>query len=217
MKGQLMRLRNKPWAEDYIAEHPQYVLQNAEEIKGKWAEQFGNNNPIHIEIGMGKGQFIVESARLNPEINFIGIEQQSSVIVTALEKQVEAELPNLKFLHENGRDLTDYFSNGEVNRIYLTFSDPWPKNRHEKRRLTYKTFLKVYETLLSEDGQLHFKTDNRGLFEYSLVSFSNYGMLLEEVFLDLHESDYEGNIMTEYEEKFSAKGHPIYRVHASFK
>lgn len=212
-----MRLRNKPWAEDYIAEHPQYVLQNAEEIKGKWAEQFGNNNPIHIEIGMGKGQFIVESARLNPEINFIGIEQQSSVIVTALEKQVEAELPNLKFLHENGRDLTDYFSNGEVNRIYLTFSDPWPKNRHEKRRLTYKTFLKVYETLLSEDGQLHFKTDNRGLFEYSLVSFSNYGMLLEEVFLDLHESDYEGNIMTEYEEKFSAKGHPIYRVHASFK
>lgn len=217
MKGQLMRLRNKPWAEDYIAEHPQYVLQNAEEIKGKWAEQFGNNNPIHIEVGMGKGQFIVESARLNPEINFIGIEQQSSVIVTALEKQVEAELPNLKFLHENGRDLTDYFSNGEVNRIYLTFSDPWPKNRHEKRRLTYKTFLKVYETLLSEDGQLHFKTDNRGLFEYSLVSFSNYGMLLEEVFLDLHESDYEGNIMTEYEEKFSAKGHPIYRVHASFK
>lgn len=217
MKGQLMRLRNKPWAEDYIAEHPQYVLQNAEEIKGKWAEQFGNNNPIHIEIGMGKGQFIVELARLNPEINFIGIEQQSSVIVTALEKQVEAELPNLKFLHENGRDLTDYFSNGEVNRIYLTFSDPWPKNRHEKRRLTYKTFLKVYETLLSEDGQLHFKTDNRGLFEYSLVSFSNYGMLLEEVFLDLHESDFEGNIMTEYEEKFSAKGHPIYRVHASFK
>lgn len=192
------------------------MLQNAEELKGKWKDLFGNNNPIHIEIGMGKGQFIVESARSNSDINFIGIERQTSVIVTALEKQVEANLPNLKFLHENGRDLTDYFENGEVDRIYLTFSDPWPKNRHEKRRLTYKTFLKVYETLLRDEGEIHFKTDNRGLFEYSLVSFSKYGMQLEDVYLDLHDSDFEGNIMTEYEEKFSAKGHPIYRVHATF-
>lgn len=211
-----MRLRHKPWAKDYIGEHSQYVLQDAEELKGEWKKLFGNNNPIHIEIGMGKGQFIVELARSNPDINFIGIERQSSVIVTALEKQVEADLPNLKFLHENGQDLTDYFEDGEVDRIYLTFSDPWPKNRHEKRRLTYKTFLKVYETLLSDEGELHFKTDNRGLFEYSLVSFSKYGMQLEEVYLDLHDSDFEGNIMTEYEEKFSAKGHPIYRVHATF-
>ncbi len=216
MKGYIMRLRHKPWAKDYIEEHSQYVLQDAEELKGEWKKLFGNNNPIHIEIGMGKGQFIVELARSNPDINFIGIERQSSVIVTALEKQVEADLPNLKFLHENGQDLTDYFKDGEVDRIYLTFSDPWPKNRHEKRRLTYKTFLKVYETLLSDEGELHFKTDNRGLFEYSLVSFSKYGMQLEEVYLDLHDSDFEGNIMTEYEEKFSAKGHPIYRVHATF-
>lgn len=211
-----MRLRNKPWANDFIQEHPQYVLQNAEELKGKWHQIFENDNPIHIEIGMGKGQFVVESARKNPDINFVGIERQSSVIVTALEKQVEAELPNLKFLHENGQELTEFFDNGEVDRIYLTFSDPWPKNRHEKRRLTFKTFLKVYETILSENGDLHFKTDNRGLFEYSLVSFSQYGMLLNEVYLDLHKSDFEDNIMTEYEEKFSAKGNPIYRVHATF-
>lgn len=211
-----MRLRNKPWANDYIKDHPQYVLQNPEALKGNWQQIFGNNHPIHIEIGMGKGQFIVESARMNPDINFVGIERQSSVIVTALEKQVEADLPNLKFLHENGQELTDFFAEGEVERIYLTFSDPWPKNRHEKRRLTYKTFLKVYETLLSDTGELHFKTDNRGLFEYSLVSFSHYGMSLNEVYLDLHDSDFAGNIMTEYEEKFSAKGHPIYRVHATF-
>lgn len=211
-----MRLRNKPWADDYIKNHPQYVLQNVEELKGKWKQVFGNNQPIHIEIGMGKGQFIVESARNNPEINFIGIERQSSVIVNALEKQVEADLDNLKFLHENGQELTEFFAPGEVDRIYLTFSDPWPKNRHEKRRLTYKSFLKVYENLLDDQGDLHFKTDNRGLFEYSLVSFSQYGMVFDEVYLDLHDSDFEGNIMTEYEEKFSAKGNPIYRVHAHF-
>lgn len=216
MKGNNMRLRNKPWANDFIKEHPQYVLQNASELKGKWHTIFDNDNPIHIEIGMGKGQFVVESARKNPEINFVGIERQSSVIVTALEKQTEAELPNLKFLHENGQVLTEFFEAGEVDRIYLTFSDPWPKNRHEKRRLTFKTFLKVYETILSHNGDLHFKTDNRGLFEYSLVSFSKYGMQLNEVYLDLHKSDFEDNIMTEYEEKFSAKGNPIYRVHVSF-
>lgn len=211
-----MRLRNKPWAVEYIKKHPQYVLQHAEELKGKWSQIFKNDNPIHIEIGMGKGQFIVESARKNPEINFIGIERQSSVIVKALEKQVEADLDNLKFLHENGQELTDFFESGEVNRIYLTFSDPWPKNRHEKRRLTYKSFLKVYENILDSQGDLHFKTDNRGLFEYSLVSFSQYGMVFDEIYLDLHKSDFENNIMTEYEEKFSAKGQPIYRVHAYF-
>lgn len=211
-----MRLRNKPWADDYIKDHGQYILQDPNELKGQWSTIFNNTNPIYIEIGMGKGQFIVESARLNPDINFIGIERQSSVIVTALEKQVALDLPNLKFLHENGQDLTDFFEEGEVDRIYLTFSDPWPKNRHEKRRLTYKTFLTVYEKLLNSSGVLHFKTDNRGLFEYSLVSFSQYGMVLDDVYLDLHKSDFEGNVMTEYEEKFSAKGNPIYRVHAHF-
>lgn len=211
-----MRLRNKPWAKDKIKEYPHYVHPEPSELKGKWKRQFNNDQPIHIEVGCGKGQFIVEMAKRHPEINYIGIEQQSSVIVTALEKQIEAKLPNLQFLHEDGGELTDFFSFGEVDQIYLTFSDPWPKNRHEKRRLTYHTFLQVYETILSDQGKLLFKTDNQGLFEYSLVSFSQYGMKLEEVFLDLHHSEVSENVMTEYEEKFSRKGNRIYQVQATF-
>lgn len=210
----MMRLRHKAWAADYIKEHTDYVLPNPMALKGKWQDVFDQASPIHIELGMGKGQFIVEAAKQNPDINYIGIEQQTSVIVSALEKQVDLDLPNLKFLNENGQDLTHFFDQGEVDRIYLTFSDPWPKNRHEKRRLTYKSFLAIYDQVLDESGSLHFKTDNRGLFEYSLVSFSQYGMVLDQVYLDLHQSDFVGNIMTEYEEKFSAKGQPIYRVHA---
>ena len=212
----MMRLRHKAWAADYIKEHRDYVLADAKALKGKWQDVFDQAGPIHIELGMGKGQFIVEAAKQNPDINYIGIEQQTSVIVSALEKQVDLDLPNLKFLNENGQDLAQFFDQGEVDRIYLTFSDPWPKNRHEKRRLTYKNFLAIYDQVLDESGSLHFKTDNRGLFEYSLVSFSHYGMVLDQVYLDLHQSDFVGNIMTEYEEKFSAKGQPIYRVHAHF-
>lgn len=214
-----MRLRHKPWANDMLADYPNYVIHDAdhpENLRGKWTERFGNDQPIHIEIGMGKGQFIIESAKRHPEINYIGIERQSSVMVSALEKQIEEDLDNVWLLRENGRVLTDYFAPGEVDRIYLTFSDPWPKNRHEKRRLTYKDFLAVYEQLLHESGELHFKTDNQGLFEYSLASFSQYGMILDEVYLDLHASDFEDNVMTEYEEKFSEKGQRIYRVHAHF-
>lgn len=211
-----MRLRNKPWAEDKLNEYPDYVVGEPEKWKGKWQERFEKTQPIHIEIGTGKGRFIIEMAKENPEINFIGIELQTSVIVSALEKQIEEQLPNVQFLQVNAADLKEYFDEGEIHRIYLTFSDPWPKNRHEKRRLTYKTFLSVYESILHQEGELHFKTDNQELFEYSITSFSKYGMVLIDLYLDLHNSDVPGNIMTEYEEKFSKKGNRIYKVVAVF-
>lgn len=212
-----MRLRNKPWAKDKIKEYPNYVVADPSKYKNEWNSYFKNDQPLHIEIGTGKGQFIVEMAKRHPEMNFIGIERVSSVLVSALEKQIEEDLPNLLLFQEDGQELSEFFGEGEVDCIYLTFSDPWPKNRHEKRRLTYKSFLKVYEEILKENGEIQFKTDNRGLFEYSLVSFSQYGMKLNELYLDLHASDIEENVMTEYEEKFSEKGNVIYKVHASFK
>ena len=207
-----MRLRNKPWAKDALAAHPEMVIQNPAEWKGRWHERFGNNNPIHIEIGSGKGQFVSGMARQNPNINYIGIEIQESVLVVALEKALAADVPNLQLLHVNGGQVTDYFEDGEVDQIYLNFSDPWPKKRHAKRRLTHESFLVGYEKVLPPFGELHFKTDNRGLFEYSLASFSQFGLVLKQVWLDLHQVEFPGNVMTEYEEKFSAKGHPIYRV-----
>lgn len=212
-----MRLRNKPWAVDKLKDHPQYVVLDPKNWKGKWSERFNNHHPIHIEIGTGKGQFIIEMAKKHPEINFIGIELQTSVIVSALEKQIEEALPNLQLLQVNASNLKEYFDEGEVACIYLTFSDPWPKNRHEKRRLTFKTFLEIYETILIDNGELHFKTDNQRLFEYSISSFSHYGILINELYLDLHNSVGEENVMTEYEEKFSKKGNRIYKVMGSFQ
>lgn len=212
-----MRLRNKPWAKEKIAQYPQYVLANPEQYKGKWDTVFSAKQPLHIEIGTGKGRFITEMAKANPEINYLGIELQESVIVTALDRLIEAELPNVKLLNINAMELPKVFAKGEVERIYLNFSDPWPKKRHEKRRLTYKSFLEIYEEVLPSQGEIHFKTDNQGLFEYSLMSFSAYGLLLKYVSLDLHNSDFEGNIMTEYEEKFSQKGNRIYRCEVQYR
>ena len=212
-----MRLRHKPWAKEKLLQYPQYVIQNPETIKGKWNEEFQNDHPLHIEVGTGKGQFIYGMAKANPEINYIGIEMQDSVIVSALDKIIEDPVPNLKLLNIDGTNLQDYFAKDDVERVYLNFSDPWPKNRHEKRRLTYKTFLKLYEEILVDNGEIHFKTDNQGLFEYSLRSFSEYGLILKFVSLDLHNSDYENNIMTEYEEKFSARGQRIYRSEVQYQ
>lgn len=212
-----MRVRNRPGAAELLAAHPEYVASDPVQLKGQWQKRFGNQQPIHIEIGTGKGQFIVGMAKAHPEINYIGIEMQLSVISLALDKLVEEALPNLQLLHVDGSDLNNYFADNEVDQIYLNFSDPWPKKRHAKRRLTFKTFLAVDEQILKPAGEIHFKTDNRGLFEYSLSSFSKYGMTLEKVWLDLHASDYPDNIMTEYEEKFSQKGQPIYRVEAKFQ
>ena len=212
-----MRLRNVKGSRETIAAND-YVIKNEIEMKGKWHDLFGNDNPIHIEIGMGKGQFIIDLAKQNPDINYLGIEKYSSVLVRAIEKrEQEPDLNNLFFIRMDAEYITDVFDTDEVDRIYLNFSDPWPKSRHEKRRLTYKTFLDTYKQILPENGEIHFKTDNRGLFEYSLASFSQYGMVLNKVWLDLHASDYEGNVMTEYERKFSEKGQVIYRVEAQFK
>ncbi|PQG45533.1 tRNA (guanosine(46)-N7)-methyltransferase TrmB [Enterococcus faecium] len=212
-----MRVRNRPGAAEMLAAHPNFVISDPTLWKGKWNELFENDHPIHIEIGMGKGQFITGMAKAHPEINYIGVEMQVSVVSIALDKLIEQPLPNLKLLHVDGSALTEYFADSEVDQIYLNFSDPWPKKRHEKRRLTYKTFLAVDEQILRPNGEIHFKTDNRGLFEYSLASFSQYGMILKQVWLDLHQSQFEGNIMTEYEEKFSSKGQRIYRVEAQFQ
>ncbi|WP_432358022.1 tRNA (guanosine(46)-N7)-methyltransferase TrmB [Sporosarcina sp. UB5] len=212
-----MRLRNKPWAKDFMAEHPDALIHEDEGTAKDWQKVFGNENPIHVEVGTGKGQFIIGMALANPDVNYIGIEHFDNVIVSALEKVIEAEKPaNLRLLRANGANLEGLFQAGELDRIYLNFSDPWPKSRHAKRRLTHESFLARYETVLRKNGEIHFKTDNRKLFEYSLVSMSAYGMILQDVSLDLHEEMPEDNIMTEYEEKFSAKGQPIYRLEAMF-
>lgn len=211
-----MRVRNRKGATELLEANPQYVVLNPEDAKGKWHEIFGNDHPIHIEVGSGKGAFITGMAKANPEINYIGIDIQKSVLSYALDKVLEADVPNIKLLWVDGDSLTNYFEDGEIDQLYLNFSDPWPKKRHEKRRLTYKTFLDTFKQILPEHGKIHFKTDNRGLFEYSLVSFSQYGMTLKGVWLDLHASDFEGNVMTEYEKKFSSKGQVIYRVEAQF-
>ncbi|MGX7174619.1 tRNA (guanosine(46)-N7)-methyltransferase TrmB [Enterococcus ratti] len=211
-----MRVRHRAGAAELVASHPNLVINDPVKWKGKWNELFGNTHPIHIEIGMGKGRFITGMAKKHPEINYIGVEMQVSVVSIALDKLIEKPLPNLKLLHVDGSALTEYFADSEIDQIYLNFSDPWPKKRHEKRRLTYQSFLAVDEQILRPKGEIHFKTDNQGLFEYSLASFSQYGMIIKQVWLDLHQSGFEGNILTEYEEKFSSKGERIYRVEVQF-
>ena len=205
-----MRLRNIPRARDTISASP-FVIQNPEENKGTWKEVFGNNNPIYLEIGTGKGRFILELAQLHPEINYIGIEKYSSVLLRGVDRQDELQLPNLRFIRGEAELITEYFSPGEVNVIYLNFSDPWPKKRNAKRRLPSKEFLRRYDVILSEDGRIEFKTDNRELFDFAVeeVPFSSF--VMDAVTYDLHADPVmnEGNVMTEYEERFSAKGNKI--------
>ncbi|MBH0157888.1 tRNA (guanosine(46)-N7)-methyltransferase TrmB [Fictibacillus sp. 5RED26] len=212
-----MRQRFKPWAKEKLIDHPEYVSVEPEKMKGKWHSFFGNDNPIHIEVGTGKGQFVNGMAKQNPSINYLGMELYDSIIITALDRILEDEKPNVKLIRADASHLLDYFEPGEIERVYLNFSDPWPKSKHAKRRLTHESFLKRYETVLKKPGEIHFKTDNQGLFEYSLHSMSTYGMFFNEVSLDLHKSDMEDNVMTEYEEKFSEKGYRIYRMEAQFR
>lgn len=213
-----MRLKKVPRAGEYIATYPQFAIVEGLSLKGKWQSVFETNQPIHIEIGMGKGGFINEMARRYPEINFIGIELYDSVLMRALEKLVENPLPNLRLLHADARNLKEIFENREIAKIYLNFSDPWPKVRHAKRRLTHESFLNIYQDILVDDGELQLKTDNCTLFEYSLVSFNHYGMTFLDVSVDLHKDpeSYPDNVMTEYETKFHEKGHPIYLLKANF-
>ncbi|MDO5518885.1 MAG: tRNA (guanosine(46)-N7)-methyltransferase TrmB [bacterium] len=207
-----MRLRNVKGSREKI-EGSAFVIQEPKEYRGKWNAVFKNDNPIHIEIGMGKGQFISTLASQNPDINYIGIEKFSSVLVRAIEKQDELQLPNLFLIRMDAEELEEVFAEGEVTRIYLNFSDPWPKDRHAKRRLTSRQFFARYDKVLKEDGRVIFKTDNRILFDFSLEEVVEAGWILENHTFDLHNSEYvEGNVMTEYEEKFSSLGTPINRL-----
>lgn len=212
-----MRQRNKPWADEFLQNNQHIVIANPCDHKQNWKSVFGNDNPVHLEIGTGKGQFLVGMAKQFPAINFIGVELEKNIIVTAAQKVVDAESDNILLLNEDASDLGEYFADNEVDTIYLNFSDPWPKNRHEKRRLTFHTFLKQYQEILKPSGEIVMKTDNKGLFEYSVASFSNFGMKLVEVNNNLHVLQDSSNVMTEYEEKFSAKGQPIYRCKAKFE
>lgn len=211
-----MRVRKRKGAEEHLANYPNLVIENPEKAKGRWQEIFGNNHPIHIEVGSGKGAFITGMAIQNPHINYIAVDMQVSVLSYALDKILESGANNVRLLLVDGSELTNYFDEEEIDLLYLNFSDPWPKKKHEKRRLTYSSFLETYKQILPEHGEIHFKTDNRGLFEYSLSSMSQYGMTLNQVWLDLHASDFESNVMTEYEEKFSSRGQVIYRLEAKF-
>ena len=207
-----MRLRHIPGSEQQIEESP-FVISGPEEFRGQWNMFFGNENPLHIEVGMGKGRFITELAAAHPEINYIGIERYPSVLLKAVEKRSLLFLPNLYFLCVDARTLPDIFAEGEVDRIYLNFSDPWPKDRHAKRRLTSPQFMALYDRILAPEGQVEFKTDNMGLFDYSLESIPEAGWTITASTKDLHHSDMaEGNIMTEYEAKFSAMGNPICKL-----
>ena len=208
-----MRLRNVPGAREVMVEN-EYVFTEPEGMKGTWHEVFGNDNPVRIEIGMGKGRFLMDMARLYPEINFIGIEKYSSVLLRAVQKLEEEELPNVRLIRMDAEDLENVFALGELDRIYLNFSDPWPPNRQRKRRLTWRAYLEVYDEILRQQGDLCFKTDNQRFFEWSLQEICQFGWLIQNISLDLHNSDFEGNVMTEYEEKFSAEGYRIYRLEA---
>ncbi len=213
-----MRLRNVTGSREMIAES-QYVVPEEEmfELPGKWADIFENNNPIHVEIGMGKGQFIHTLAKLNPQINYVGVEKYSTVLLRAVQKMEQEELPNLVFLRMDAEDVDKVFGTGEVDKIYLNFSDPWPKDRHAKRRLPSGSFLARYDKILKKDGRLEFKTDNRDLFDFAVEELEPAGWQADVITYDLHADEklMEGNVMTEYEEKFSSMGNPIckYIIH----
>lgn len=214
-----MRLRNVKGSQERILENP-YTIQadgaNGEDYKGLWNQNFfHNNNPIHIEIGMGKGQFITTLATQNPGINYIGIEKYSSVLVKALDKRTQLKTDNLMFIRMEAENITEFFAPGETDRIYLNFSDPWPKDRHAKRRLTSRQFMERYNTILSKDGYVQFKTDNRLLFDFSVEEIKESGWYLDEINYDLHKNGpAQNNIMTEYEQKFYQLGNPIYKLTA---
>ncbi len=209
-----MRLRNITGSREIIGESV-FVVHEPEQQKGNWRNIFGNNNPIHIEIGMGKGRFLMDMAKVYPSINYIGIEKYSSVLLRAIQKMEREEQPlsNVRFIRMDAETIGNVFEIEEVDRIYLNFSDPWPKDRHAKRRLPSREFLARYDKILKKEGQLEFKTDNKDLFLFALEELEPAGWKAEKISYDLHRDKdmSEGNIMTEYEEKFSSIGNPIYK------
>ena len=207
--GDIMRLRNVKGA-SAIIENSEFVIKAYKDYKGKYKTIFNNDNPIHIEIGMGKGDFIIGMAKKYPEINFIGIEKFDSVIVRAIEK-INEEIPNLRLIRMDATEIEEVFDK-EVDVIYLNFSDPWPKNRHSNRRLTSLKFLKRYDSVFKDKKTIIMKTDNRKLFEFSLIEFNNYDYKFEEISLDLYNDNIKDNVQTEYERRFHNLGFPIYKV-----
>ena len=210
-----MRLRRKPWIDTAILDYADFVTPLGGDwtrFAGAWTETFGRTAPLHVEIGVGKGDFLTELAARNPNVNYVGLEAQQGVLYFAARKAAARELPNVRLLVFDAAHLTELFASGEVDRIYLNFSDPWPKARHAKRRLTSEVFLARYAAVLKEGGAIHFKTDNAGLFAYSLETMEREGWLLSHVTHDLHALAEPDNIMTEYECKFSARGAKIGRL-----
>ncbi len=211
-----MRLRNIPGVEEMLRTYPTFV-ENPTAYKGRWREYFGNDHPIHAEIGSGKGRFITTLAERCPGVNFIAIELKAEVLYRTAQRTEQQAIPNLALVQYNAALLSDLFQEGEIERIYLNFSDPWPKKRHAKRRLTYRTFLQTYKQVLKPHGEIHLKTDNEGLFEFSLNQFSDEGFRLRHITFDLHKSPFaEGNVMTEYEQRFAERGQRIYRTEAIY-
>jgi len=211
-----MRVRKKKNCDARMERCSKIWIKNPQDYKGKWSELFGNGNPIHIEIGCGKGNFVSGMAKMYPDINFIAIEKVEDVIVMAMEKVSAAELDNVLFMDMDAEKIEEFFEYGEIKRIYLNFSDPWKKKKQAKRRLTHKNFLDKYKKVLKEGDYIFFKTDNKALFEFSLNSFAQENYKLSNITLDLHNSDFEGNVMTEYEQRFSEMGMPIYRLEATY-
>ena len=214
-----MRLRNIAGSREVIADS-NFTVKDPEKKKGLWKKEvFGNDNEVHIEIGMGKGRFLMDMAALHPDINYVGIEKYSSVLLRALQKQEQLLLPNVIFIRMDAETITEVFAPGEVGKIYLNFSDPWPKDRHAKRRLPSREFLKRYDQILVPGGVVEFKTDNKDLFRFALEEIEPAGWTLDAVTYDLHNDEVmnEGNVMTEYEERFSEAGNPIYKYIISRK
>lgn len=211
-----MRMRKKKNCASRMEKCADIWVRDPYEHKGEWSKLFGNDNPIHIEIGCGKGNFITQMAKKYPDINFIAIEKVEDVIVMAMEKAMAAELKNVLFMDMDAQKIEDVFELGEIRRIYLNFSDPWKKNKQAKRRLTHKNFLDRYKKVLREGDYIWFKTDNRKLFEFSLNSFCAENFKLENITLDLHNSNFKDNVVTEYEQRFIDEGAPIYRLEAVY-
>lgn len=211
-----MRMRKKKNCAARIERCGDIRITEPEQYKGKWNEVFGNDNPIHIEIGCGKGAFVTGMAQLHPDVNFIAIEKVEDVIVMAMEKAVSMGLTNVRFMDMDAERIEDFFEKGEIKRIYLNFSDPWKKSKQAKRRLTHKNFLDRYKNVLNNGDYIWFKTDNMKLFEFSLNSFTQENFKLSNITLDLHNSGFEGNVITEYEQRFLDLGQPIYRLEATY-
>lgn len=217
-----MRLRGKKGAREQLEQMSTLVVLEPEAHKGKWHEVFGNDRPIYVEFGMGKGQFVSQMSLKYPEVNFIGIDMYDELIARGAEKAMELGDPagsdlghpaNLRLVRANIEFVENIFEAGELDRIYLNFSDPWPKKKHARRRLTHSRFVEKYTRIMNENGEIHFKTDSETLFEFSLNSFAEMGLQMRNISLNLHRDEINtDHVMTEYEQKFVNKGMNIHRV-----